>query len=144
MSTDAKPPALAAAKLKLLTERLKEVHWMWWMIWLASVLLLGLVIIRHPTREMHELAPPFRSTTINGLLPVHIILHRGLGKMAGYTLAISVVLVVAGLSRPQTVRLGIQLAVGLVLLFFALYTMCYSRLMTQRIRADARQLEAGP
>lgn len=98
-----------------LTERFKAIHWMGWAVWLASVVLLGFLIAKHPSAELKVLAESFRPAEL--LLPVHIILHRGLAQGAGYTLGISMVLAVVSVCRPREAPFLIPLAIGLALLF---------------------------
>ena len=128
--------------IRVIIERLKMVHWMWWAVWLASVALLGLVMVTHPSAEVRDLAESFRPSHL--LLPVHIILHRGIAEAAGYTLCISVVLAGIAVSRPHEAHAVLALAIGLARLFFAFHTMFYSRMMTEWMRVTVRERAATP
>ena len=115
---------------------------MWWAIWLASVALLGLVMAKHPSAEVRELAESFRHPDF--VLPAPIILHRGMAKTAGYTLVISIVLAAAAFCRPHEANVLIPLAVGLALLFFAFHTLFYSQTTTEWMRGVVRKHAATP
>jgi hypothetical protein len=123
-------------------QRLKVIHWTWWAVWLASVALLGLVIAKHPSAEVKDLAASFRPAYI--LMPIHIIIHRGLAEAAGFTLCISIGLAGIALFRPHQARALIPLAIGLALLFFAFHTLFYSRMMTEWMRATVRERVSPP
>lgn len=115
---------------------------MWWAVWLASVALLGLVIAKHPSAEVRELAESFRPSHL--LMPIYIVLHRGIAEAAGYTLVISIVLAAVAVSRPRVAPALIPLAVGLALLFFAFHTTLYSRMMTEWMRVTVRERASTP
>jgi hypothetical protein len=128
--------------IRAIIERLKVVHWMWWAVWLASVALLGLVIVKHPSSEIRALAESFRPSYL--VLPLHIVVHRGLAEMGGYTLSISIILAGVAVFRPHEARALIPLAVGLALLFFAYHTLFYSHMMTEWMRVTARERPSTP
>ncbi|MBK8036500.1 MAG: hypothetical protein IPK22_05100 [Verrucomicrobiaceae bacterium] len=128
--------------LQAITERFKVIHWMWWAVWLVSVALLGFLIATHPSVELKVLAESFRPDVLP--LPVHIILHRGLADMAGYTFCVSTVLVIVAVFRPREAPYLVPLAVGLALLFFAFHTLSYSQTLTQWMRATAHTRTATP
>lgn len=128
--------------IRAIIDRLKAVHWMLWAVWLASVALLAFVMVTHPSAEVRELAESFRPSY--WLMPVHIILHRGIAEAAGYTLLISIVLAGIAVSRPHEACSLISLAVGLALLFFAFHTLFYSRMMTEWMRITVRERASSP
>ncbi len=128
--------------IRAIIDRLKVVHWIWWAVWLASVALLGLVIVRHPSSEVRDLAESFRPSYL--VLPLHIVVHRGLAEMAGYTLSVSIILAGAAVFRPHQARGLIPLAVGLALLFFAYHTLFYSHMMTEWMRVPVRERASNP
>lgn len=115
---------------------------MWWAVWLASVALLGLVIAKHPSAEVRDLAESFRPSHL--LLPIYIVLHRGIAEAAGYTLFISIVLAGIAVSRPREAHAVLPLAVGLALLFFAFHTLFYSHMMTEWMRVTVRERASTP
>jgi len=115
---------------------------MWWAVWLASVALLGLVIVTHPSAEVRDLAESFRRPYL--LLPVHISLHRDIAEAAGYTLCISIILAAIAVSRPSEAHSLIPLAIGLALLFFAFHTLFYSQMMTEWMRVTVRERASNP
>ena len=129
-------------KIRVLIERFKVIHWIWWAVWLTSVALLALVMITHPSEEVRALAESFRPS--HSLLPVHIIVHRGIAEVAGYTLFISVVLAGVALSRPHEAHSVLALAIGLALVFFGFHTLFYSRMMSAWMRVTVRERAVTP
>ncbi|MFN0080864.1 MAG: hypothetical protein ACKVY0_30720 [Prosthecobacter sp.] len=128
--------------IRAIIERLKVVHWMWWAVWLTSVALLGLVIAKHPSAEVRNLAESFRPEYL--VMPVHIILHRGIAEAAGWTLFISIILAGIAVSRPREAHVVLPLAVGLAVLFFAFHTLFYSHMMTEWMRVTVRERTSTP
>jgi len=120
---------------KPIVDRLRVTPWSWWVMWLLSVLLLALLVMKHPAAELRELAEHFRP--IHLLLPVHIVVHRGLGTLTSYVLGIGLFLGLISILRPQEGKVLLPLAVGLALLFFAYHTFFYSHMMTEWMRANA-------
>ncbi len=125
-------------------ERLKAIHWMWWAVWMFSVTWLGAVIVHHPTEEVKVLAEQLRPFTFNGLLPVHVLLHRDLAKAASWTLCLSVALAAGAVCRPAKAQVLVPLAVGLAFLFFAFHTLFYSYMATAWMRATVHERAPAP
>ncbi|CAN5884666.1 hypothetical protein BH11VER1_BH11VER1_05830 [soil metagenome] len=111
---------------------MKTTHWLTWLVLFGCIAFLSLIIFRHPTDEVTRLAESFRPDY--GLLPVHIILHRGLARMAGYALAVVIILTLIAITKPHVARIVVPLAIGLSVLFFAYHTFFYARFMTDWMR----------
>ena len=116
-------------------DRFRNTGWSWWALWLLCLLLLGSLVLKHPTGELRELAEHLRPRY--SLLPLHIVIHRGLGTSAAYVLGFCFVLGLMSILRPQQGRILLPIAVGLVLLFFAYHTFWYSHMMTGWMRFEA-------
>lgn len=114
-------------------ERLQQVHGALWSLWLLSLGLLVFTITSHPTHEVTLLAENFRPSY--HLLPIHIIIHRGLANMGTYAFLLSLVLSVPALIRPREGVPWLSAAIGISLLYFAFHTFFYSQMMTEWMRA---------
>lgn len=128
--------------LQKLKERMRAVHWILWVVWFISLVLLGLVIARHHTTKVTEMAEAFRYSW--GLLPIHIVIHRNLAEGAGYTMLFSVLLAIAAIERPANAPILLPLAIGLTLIFFAIHMLLYSQLMTLWMESEISRRHTIP
>jgi hypothetical protein len=103
-------------KLQAILSGMKAIHWAWWALWIGSMTLLGAIILWHLVDRSSELAdqfPPWRQSLCEQ------------AKVAATVASFSLFFALAAAGDPPKSSLFMAIAVGSIMLYFAISTMAF-------------------
>jgi hypothetical protein len=125
-----------------LSNRVKMIHWTWWALWLASLVMVGLMVLNYPRFIDQEMVESFRYPW--GLMPVELLPLRYMGRYAGEVTTVSLMFVVFALylSNKGAASFFMALAVGVIMVFFWMNSLLYMLTAASHVKAQHDELQS--